>query len=972
MVKKPTTPALEHIDSSPGKPIVVGIGASAGGLEALQDFFKSMPLDSGLSFVVIQHLSPDFKSMMDELLARHTRLRIKIIDDGIAVEANTIYLIPPRKNLSIFHNKIYLDEQRPHKGLNLPIDIFFRSLAADKGKHAIGIILSGTGSDGTLGARAIKECGGMVMVQDEQSAKFDGMPRSAIATGVVDYILPPGQMAEELIKYTKHPFVRKSQLLDSMASKDIDTLSKIILTLRDYNGVDFSYYKENTIIRRLERRVSINQFVTLEEYLSFLVESNKEKEILYREMLIGVTRFFRDTDAFNCLQKKVLPKIISGKGKTIRVWSAGCSTGEEVYSLAMLFNELIEELRLDCEVKIFATDIDRQALDLAGQGYYPESIAADVEPHLLAKYFGRTENGFQINDTIRRMIVFATHNILKDPPFSKLDLIICRNLFIYIKPDSQTRVLSMFYNSLLPGSYLFMGSSETIGDMAEAFDIVDFKWKIYQHKPGYKPPLFQQIPVLHSRKSEFDRLLAIRSVPSEKISSDNIWQSIISAFVPPSVIIDDQDNILHVINDTNEFIMAQPGHFSRNLFANLPRELSLFVSTQLRKMKKGSKKVFLENIIGIKGFENKRISIQGRVLEGSKSDLYILSFIEAAIDSANTGKRIRSTAFDKQTIERVGELEKELQFTRESLQATVEELETSNEELQSSNEELIASNEELQSTNEELQSVNEELFTVNSEFQHKIEELTRLSNDLNNLLNNTEVGALYLDSRLCIRKTTPIISQITNIQERDRGRPISHISVMDGYHNIFDDIMQVSSTLQPIDREIITKDKGVFFCRIRPYRSEVHAVDGILITFVDISTLKTAQEDLLKNREMLNMVLENSPLAKVLVDKEGHITYANKRAEAVFNITRKQILERTYDASSWEITDLEGAPVSQENLPFGVIKRTLKPVYRFKHCIIVPGKNKVTLTINGSPLINPDGSFGGGVFTIEEANETDE
>jgi two-component system, chemotaxis family, CheB/CheR fusion protein len=959
-------------DNPDNKQIVAGIGASAGGLEALQDFFKAMPMDTGLAFVVIQHLSPDFKSMMDELLARCTRLEIHLATDGLAIRPNTIYLIPPRKNLSVFHDKLFLEDQSPKKGLNLPVDIFFRSLAAEKGRHAIGIILSGTGSDGTLGARAIKEAGGMLMVQDEQSAKFDGMPRSVIATGLVDYVLPPEQMPGELVKYTKHPFIRKGQLLESMASKDIDTMTKIILILRDFSGIDFSYYKENTVVRRLERRVSINQFNNLEDYLNLLAESNKEKEILFREMLIGVTRFFRDAEAFKSLKKSVLSRIVDGKKKLIRIWSVGCSTGEEVYSLAMMINEAIENTGCVCECKIFATDIDRHALDVASQGFYPESIAADVDTHYLAKYFTRRENGYQVNEGIRRMIVFATHNLLKDPPFSKLDLIVCRNLFIYLKPDIQSRMLSIFYNSMTAGSFLFMGSSETIGDMGDAFENVDFKWKIYQYKSGYKPPLFQQLPALQSHKSEMERLMSSRKNPADKARFDHVWGGVLNAFVPPSVIIDQEDNIIHVINDTNDFVRAQPGQFSQNLFTNLPHELSLFVSTQLRKLKKGTQVISLENITGIKGFEDKKITIQGRVLSTGPTPYYMLSFIAHEAGSPDKEKDTGSIEIDQQAMERVGELEKELQFTRESLQATVEELETSNEELQSSNEELIASNEELQSTNEELQSVNEELYTVNSEFQNKIEELSRLNNDLNNLLINTEVGALYLDSKLCIRKITPIISKITNIRDNDRGRPVSHISVMDEYPGMFDDIMHVADTLQPLDREIVVDSKTIYFCRIRPYRSDVHAVEGILLTFVDISSLKDVEEDLRKNRELLSMVLDNSPLAKVLVDQNGQISYANKRAETIFGITRKQIVERTYDASAWKITDTKGKPIPPDELPFGIIKKTLKPIYGFQHFIRIPGKKKVLLTINGAPLVGKEGQFDGVVFTIGDAHEIKE
>jgi len=450
---------------------IVGIGASAGGLEALQEFFKAVPINTGISFVVIQHLSPDYKSLMDELLARHTKLQIEKAQDGMVVNPNTIYLIPPRKNLRIFHGKLLLEDQGKRTGIILPIDIFLRSLAKDHGSKAIGIILSGTGSDGTLGTRAIKEAGGMMMAQDEHTAKFDGMPRSSISTGLVDFILPPKDMPEALMNYLKHPFIDQSSNTDSILSGDLDNLTKVMMILRDYCGIDFSYYKENTIIRRLERRLSINRFERLEDYLVLLSESDKEKDTLYRELLIGVTRFFRDEDAFAVIRDTVLPKLIKTGQKHLRIWSVACSTGEEVYSLAMIIKEYLDKNGQDIEVKIFATDIDKHSLEQAGQAVYPESIVSDVDNQHLAKYFIKRENGYQINEVLRKMAIFATHNVLKDPPFSKLDMIVCRNLFIYFKPDSQSRVLSTFQMALKPGGYLFLGCSESLGVFTESFSV---------------------------------------------------------------------------------------------------------------------------------------------------------------------------------------------------------------------------------------------------------------------------------------------------------------------------------------------------------------------------------------------------------------------------------------------------------------------------------------------------------------------
>jgi len=1049
----------------------------------------------------------------------------------------------------------------------------------------------------------------MVMVQDEMTAKFDGMPRSSIATGLVDYILHPAKMPEALLNYVEHPFIRKSQTGENILGKDLDTLTKITLILRDYCGIDFSYYKENTIIRRLERRVSINRFNTLEEYLVFLSESDKEKDILYREMLIGVTRFFRDAEAFGSLTKNVLAKIDYNPKVGVRVWSVGCSTGEEVYSLAMLFLEYMSSHKIDCEIKIFATDIDRQSLDVAGQGFYPDSIVSDIDQGLLAKYFTRKENGYQVNENVRKIVVFATHNLLKDPPFSKLDLIVCRNLFIYFKPEMQQRILAMFYYALKPSGYLFMGSSESIGEMSEAFEPVDSKWKLYKGREGYKSPIIRDMPLPRTRSSEAESQFALRSPLRPNPRIDKLLDSALASFMPPSFIVDENDNIVHIVNDINPYIELPSGRFSQNLLNILKRDLSLFVNNILRKVKKDKKDVVFENITGVKGLEGNSVRIDGRAINIDRITYYIISFTHNEQKLSKRKTKTSTVDVELEVTSRVVELEKELQTSRENLQATVEELETSNEELQSSNEELIASNEELQSTNEELQSVNEELFTVNSEYQTKIEELTRMTNDLDNLLKNTEVGALYLDRNLCIRKITPAVTKIYNILPTDIGRPISHISVMPNYKELVDDVNSVVESLQSIDKEITGTDGKVWQARVRPYRTDYNAVEGIMITFVDITKLKQVENELwfskeryrqlvenayaiaweydiktdkwtyvapqveeimgykpsdwtdlkfwegnihpddrewaslycaectqkgedhtfeyrfrkkdgnylwirdvvsiemkdgkphklrglmfditekkeaeqkltlsddifnysidmlaisgfdgyyktlnpawertlgwstdelmakpwiefvhpddrektltvktelvqgqeifqfenryickdgtvkwlswrsfpytesrvifavardvtqLKqtlrelnhSRELFQKTLDNSPLAKTLLDAEGNIIYANGPAEKVFGITKKDVENRTYDAASWKITGLDGKPIESDRLPFAVIKKTGKNIKDFRHYIEIPGKSKVLLSIYGSPVLTPDGQFDGAVFSI--------
>lgn len=838
---------------------IVGIGASAGGLEALQEFFKATPLETGLAFVVIQHLSPDYKSLMDELLARHTKLPIKVAKDGMVAEPDKIYLIPPRKNMTLFHGKLLLEDQGLRNGLNLPIDIFFRSLAKDYGKNAVAVVLSGTGSDGALGTRAIKEAGGMVIAQDERTAKFDGMPRSTISTGLVDHILPPSKIPEAIVTYLKHPINDQSKPTNPGLSSSSDNMSKVMMILRDYSGIDFSFYKENTILRRLERRLSINRFDHLDQYLQFLSQNDKEKDILYRELLIGVTRFFRDEEAFASLRDKIIPRLFETRPKNLRVWSVGCSTGEEVYSLAMLLQDYMDANRLNTEVKIFATDIDKRSIELAGQGIYPESVVSDIEMSMLSKYFKRRENGYQVGETIRKMVIFATHNVLKDPPFSKLDLIVCRNLFIYLKAESQSKVLETFQMALKPERFLFMGNSESLGNQADAFETIDSKNKIYARKAGLAAhnSLYQLYPQhLGSLKAAQQNGPASR----KETKPDLIFEKIFELLLPPSFVVDENLNLVHIINDINPYVQLKPGKFSQNLSSLGSQELSLLTGNIVRQLKTGRNQVSFEHV-RLKPTDDPFVTITGYRLETENdTQLYLIVFHDEILKPAGENQT-EFVNLEVQYQDRLSELQNELQFTKENLQATIEELETSNEELQASNEELIASNEELQSTNEELQSVNEELYTVNSEYQKKIEELIQLNADINNLLRNTHVGALYLDRKLCIRKFTENVAILANLLDADIGRPIFHISGARLYPKIFDHIQQVQQDLVTIEEEHLLGDGNLYIVRITPYRGEYNIVEGILITLVNINKIKDEREKLNQSNQRLNAALEMGKMA---------------------------------------------------------------------------------------------------------------
>jgi two-component system CheB/CheR fusion protein len=860
----------------------VGIGASAGGLEAIEKFFQNMPEDTGMTFVVVQHLSPDYKSLMSELLSRHTKMPIHRVKDGMSVHPDNIYLIPPKKNMTIFGGRLYLTDHDHSMGLNLPIDIFFRSLAQDFGKNSIGIVLSGTGSDGALGIKAIKESGGTVFVQDDKSAKFDGMPRSSIATGMVDYVLSPVEMPDKLISYIKHPFITKTKETKDDIEGD-SVLLKILKMIRDETGVDFTYYKPNTILRRLEKRLGINQIEDYEQYLDFMKHAPKEVNILYKDLLIGVTQFFRDSDAFDIIEEVLLPGILKNKNRddAIRVWSVGCSTGEEAYSIAMLISEYIEKNDEDFDIKIFATDIDRQHIEIAGLGNYPESIVTDVSPERLEKFFEKNNGGYHVNEKLRKKVIFAQHNIIKDPPFSKIDFIICRNMLIYLNPEMQRKIISMFYYSLIPGGGLFLGSSETLGEMSEGFDVISNKWKIYKQKSGFRPTVLNNFlmpnvsrSVPSGRHTDYQREYSNHDKPI----NDSLMHDVLDKIMPASVIVDSNFQILHIFGDVNEFVKIPPGKVKFDLISMVRKDISVVLNSILYKVINENKEVEFRKIQSKE--TDKPVNITAKpVKDRINNKKYILIFFEYSDDIKKKGENVETFDLNSQLSEQYLELEKELQFTKENLQATIEELETSNEELQSTNEELIASNEELQSTNEELQSVNEELYTVNSEYQKKIEELTQLNNDMNNLLKNTSVGILYLDKELRIRKYTNMVTRVINILDMDINRPIRHISLNVKYNSFISDIEHVRDTLEIKELELLDKEGNWNLIRIQPYRTEHNAVDGIAITITDISKLKSSEFEARSVSEQLRLALSIGNLAWWDWDfKSGKVKFSDEKA----------------------------------------------------------------------------------------------
>ena len=826
---------------------VVGLGASAGGLEALESFFDAMPADSGMAFVVIQHLSPAHKSIMAEILSRHTQMPVCQAEDGATAELNHVYVIPPKKCLTIFNGKLLITEWNGKAGPNLPIDTFFASLARDCGERAVGIALSGTGSDGTRGIRSIKEAGGLVMIQDEHSAKFSGMPHSAIATGLADYILPAGEMPPALLKFIRHPLFKKAN--GSELHLAVNIVEKIEEFVRARTGVDFSRYKQSTVVRRLERRIGISQVESTEQYLEYLRQTPQELEAFYNDLLISVTRFFRDREAFERLRVDAVPAIFASapKDRTIRVWVPGCATGEEAYSIAILMSEHALTLGERYQVKIFATDVNKDTLALAGAGLYPGSIAADVPPDLLARYFIQTETGYQICRSIRDQVVFARHNILKDPPFTRMNLVSCRNLLIYLQTTEQREVLSFLHFALCPKGYLFLGSSESVGEQQDALEPINAKARIFQKRgttslvhstPANIGTLY---PPVH------EALSTIASVSNQdKQTQERVWDTLnaklIDDFVPTCFAVNDKSEVIYSFGQTKTFLALPAGRAHLNLLKLVPRDLSLAIAIALREARKQNAAVSYRRVKFRRDQATILVDLKVEPIEGTPG--LTLVFLQErgklAISKGFGGEEFDSAG---KLTQRVADLEEDLQRGGEKLQSAVEQQEASMAELQATHEELLASNEELQSSNEELESINEELVTLNSEYQEKNDELSVANNDINNFLRTSQIGTIFLDETLHIRRFTPVVAAEMNLLPHDVGRLLTELS-----HPLIDELSSEAHRVlrehRPVEKTVESKPGVWYLLRVSPYRRESASDKGVVATFVNVSLLKQAQQDL--------------------------------------------------------------------------------------------------------------------------------
>jgi two-component system CheB/CheR fusion protein len=965
-------PPSENASTGGHPSYYVGIGASAGGLEAIEAFLKNLPSRNSLTFIVVQHLSPDYKSLMAELLSKRTQMPVHRAENGMRVEAGHIYLIPPKKKLTIFHAKLVLsDLERSRSGIFLPIDIFLRSLAEDQGERAVGIILSGTGSDGMRGVRAIKEAGGMVMVQDEATAKFDGMPRSAISTGLADFVLPPEEMPHQLLAFARHPGKSRSERSAAILT-DEDGLTRIFSQLRDRHKIDFTYYKPTTVGRRIERRMMINGIDTLREYVKYLESYPGELSILYRELLIGVTSFFRDPEAFDLLATRYLPALFEKKQKTpLRIWVAGCSTGEEAYTVAMVSRDCMERTGQNLDIKLFATDVDNDAIAYAGNGLYPESIAADIAPHYLSRYFYRRDDNFKISRDIREMVVFAQHNLIKDPPFTNIDLISCRNLLIYLQPVLQQKVLDYFEFSLNPKGLLFLGSSETTGELADCFEPLDHRWKIYRStgngrecrpdrefvQARFRPTPLVQPPGMERAKT------TMQSREEERLLG-RLLETLADDYAPLTMVVNEQLELLHVLGDATGILRYASGRVVNDISKIAIKELSIPLATGIPKAFKGKAEVRYANIrikredktqlfnMRIVPLHQKRGQVALSAIFIEKAERYKCLAVEQDTDAYD---------LDKEAAQRIQDLEHELQFTRENLQSTIEELETSNEELQATNEELMASNEELQSTNEELQSVNEELHTVNAEHQRKLMEATELNNDIRNFTEGSEVGIMFLDENLELRRFTPQITRIFDLAENDIGRSLIHFSHCLDEVDPLAAIEHVHSTGRRFEKEVRTTAGRWYLMRIVPYLIGSGTFSGFVLTFVDIDELKRSQHSLRQSEEALQQseskfkllaenilkdTFEKTTVGIAMINEKGYAVESNTALKSILGYNDEELRSMPFQSIAHPDDQSADLEIQQQ------IAAGLRDFYHLRKRIISKGGN--TIPVNCTVIVIRD------------------
>jgi two-component system CheB/CheR fusion protein len=933
---------------------IVGIGASAGGLEAFDEFFRHMPPDSGMAFVLVQHLDPSHTSLLTDILQRSTPMPVVEAQDQVPVAPNTVYVIPPNRDMEIFHGKLQLSIPKTPRGQRLPIDAFLRSLAEDQKEKAVGIIFSGTGTDGTLGCRAILGTGGMTIAQKPSTARYDGMPSHVVQAGYATLALPIDKipaalMAEpgKIIAYTDADAETLTPL------KPERGITRILMLLRSITGNDFSLYKESTIGRRIERRMLQNDIKDTETYIRYLKENPDEVHALFKELLINVTSFFRDPEAFSILEEKILPQLCKDKpeGSVLRVWVAGCATGEEGYSIAILLRELMNDLQKEFKVQIYCTDLDEDAIAIARLGIYPPNISQDVTQERLRRFFIKEDGGFRIKKEIREMIVFAVQNVIKDPPFTKLDLLSCRNLLIYLKPELQEKLIPAFHYALKPEGVLFLSPSESVGNRGELFKVINRKWKLYRplHSIASSRTMMAQglsWSAGNVIKTPEENMKALKDLNIAELTQ----RILVQFFAPVSVITDCKGDILFIHGETGKYLRPAPGQPTLNIIEMAREGLAMELRAAIR-IAASEKTLILNRQIQVKtngDFTPVNLSVRPISNLDANQNLLLISFHDMPV---NLAKPVRKRAAKPGDQGRIEELERELEQLKNSYRASTEEQQASNEELKSANEEMQSTNEELQSTNEELetskeelQSVNEELVTVNSELQAKMEQLAGMQNDMKNLLDNINIGIIFLDSNLVIRRFTRDAAHIYRLVASDVGRPLNDIkSAIQGDDHLLSAMHSVLESLIPYERELYIGDNTWVMARIQPYRTLDNIIDGVVLTFSDITSRKAiAEQDALIRAESLVDTIRE-PL--VVLNETFKVMSANQSFYKEFGIAPEETVGHQIDQLNIGFTTLPELRKLLEN-----VLQNDQPISGYRTTQDVSGIGQRRIEINASRI----------------------
>ena len=914
----PTDPAAQK-DKSP-QCRIVGMGASAGGLEAFEQFFRNAPADSGMGFVLVPHLDPSHASVLTEILQRCTAMPVVEAQDHMLVTPNNVYVIPPNRDMVIFHGSLQLSEPEKPRGHRMPIDSFLRSLADDQGDKSIAVILSGTGSDGTLGLRAILGAGGVSYVQEPSSAKYDGMPTSAIKADLATYVLPVEKMPDALRAARHAPVLREENAVTSAAA---GSLNRILMQLRSGTGHDFSQYKKSTVVRRIERRMLQHDIEAAEVYARYLKENPHEVQSLFKELLINVTSFFRDPEAFAALKKDVLPNLFTDKpeGTVFRVWVAGCASGEEVYSIAILLREFLDETRRSSKLQLYATDLDDDCIVTARGGFYPPNIVQDVTPERLRRFFTQEEAGYRVKKEIRELVVFAVHNVIKDPPFTKLDLLSCRNLMIYLQPVLQDRLIKSFHYALKPNGVLFLSPSESFGNHPDLFVPLSHKWKFYR--------------ALHSLVSPRAVLAGgvawaalgdgtIREEPARKTSETDFAELtrrvLLQTYAPASVVTDLEGNVRYVHGETGKYLRPAPGQATHNVVEmareGLQQELRVAIH---RAASQGAATLNREVSVKTNGdFQTVSLTVRRLPAPDAGDGLLLLSFRDVAHAASVKSAAAKSTrgkqAAASPEARKAEELERELAYTKENLHATIEEQQSSNEELKSVNEEMQSTNEELQSSNEELetskeelQSINEELMTVNAELQSKNEQLSGMQNDMKNLLDNINIGTVFLDTHLVIRSFTREAARFYRLVASDVGRQLADIKSEAAGEQLLADAKDVLDTLIPREREVENAAGASYLARIQPYRTLDNFIEGVVLTFTDITQRVAVETVASEARELAEGIVDTVREPLVVLDNALKVVVASRSFYRRFRVAPEETVGRPiYELGNhqWDIPKL--------------------------------------------------------------------